>query len=292
MKLADVLDDFFMFKENQGVRPTTIQWYERHLNVFIDALCLTTLEEWNPANINKFLHIKRKTCNSGGLLMYYRVIKLVSKWLYLNEYLEKDITPRIPKPKHKQEQKEGFSQEDVKQLLSAAKRAVYPEFNEVLILTLYDTGIRSGELCNLKLRDIDYKQHEITVSGKTGERTIPIGRKTLRKLKRYINQHRRTAPSVKNVFVSREGKPLTNHYVAQKVARLSKSAGIEKDDYTGPHALRHGFAVQFLRNGGNVIHLRDILGHKDIGMTSRYVLLTPEDLRMQHSKFSPVEQMS
>ena len=288
--IGELLDLFYMHKMNEGCKPKTLSWYRFHVEHFVKTMDVETLDDWTALNISKFLHKKRETCTSGGLLMYFRVIRTVSKYFYLQEFLEKDIVPKIPKPRHKYEQKEGFSLEEVQELLKAAKRTYYPELNVALIQTLYDTGIRAGELCSLKLTDIDYLQHTIIVEGKTGKRTCPIGRTALRKLKRYIKQKRRAAPSIREVFVNRKGKPLSSLYVTQKVKRLASSAGINKT-YTGPHALRHGFAVQYLRNGGDVMYLKEVLGHKDIAMTQRYVKLAGKDLNEAHTQFSPVEQM-
>lgn len=290
--IDDVLEEFYIFKSNEGCSTSTIKWYKVHASQFIKHMNIRELNEWTPLAISKFLHLKQNTCTSGGLFMYYRVLRGISKWLYLHEFLSKDITPRIPKPKHHYEQKEGFSLQDVRDILRAAKRSYYSDFNVAMVVLFYDTGIRAGELCSLKLTDINWLQREITVTGKMGRRTAPVGRTALRKLKRYIHKARRAPHEVQEVFVNRNGKPLHTAYVTQKVKRLCKMAGIDKDKYTGPHAFRHGFAVQYLRNGGNLMHLKDTLGHRDITMTQRYVKLVGRDLQEEHRKFSPVEQMS
>ena len=57
-----------------------------------------------------------------------------------------------------------------------------------------------------------------------------------------------------------------------------------------PYSLRHAFALNFLRNGGNVFVLQRILGHADLGMTKRYLALTEKDVSEQHEIGSPVNQ--
>lgn len=55
-----------------------------------------------------------------------------------------------------------------------------------------------------------------------------------------------------------------------------------------PYQLRHTFALDFLRNGGNVFALQKIMGHSDMSMTKRYVALVEQDIQDQHSIASPV----
>jgi len=291
-ELRNILEEFYIWKSNEGNKPSTIRWYKVHAEQFLDTMHLSELNEWTPHNISLFLHKKQETCTSGGLFMYYRVLRLISKWMTLHGYLSSDIVPRIPKPRHKYTKKQGFSLADVRSILAAAKRTYYPEFNVAMVVTLYDTGIRAGELCSLRMSDINWQQREIKVQGKMGQRTCPIGKTALRKIKRYLTRARKAPSEVQEVFVTRNGKPLDTAYITQKIKRLTKMAGIEKEEYLGPHAFRHGFAVQFLRNGGSVVHLKEILGHQDISMTEKYLSLAGRDLSEQHKKFSPVEMMA
>ncbi len=58
-----------------------------------------------------------------------------------------------------------------------------------------------------------------------------------------------------------------------------------------PYDLRHAFALSYLRNGGNTLSLQRILGHTDLTMTKRYVVLTQDDLKEQHAHASPVNKL-
>jgi len=58
-----------------------------------------------------------------------------------------------------------------------------------------------------------------------------------------------------------------------------------------PYDLRHSFALLYLRNGGNIFALQRTMGHADLNMTKRYLALTQEDLRAEHQKSSPLNQL-
>jgi site-specific recombinase XerD len=86
------------------------------------------------------------------------------------------------------------------------------------------------------------------------------------------------------------GGRLTPGGLLQIITNLGQLAGI-----TGvrcsPHTFRHTFAVEFLRAGGNVFTLQQMLGHTDLKMTRRYVSLAAADMDEQHRRFSPVARL-
>jgi integrase/recombinase XerD len=70
-------------------------------------------------------------------------------------------------------------------------------------------------------------------------------------------------------------------------AKLQK-IGVE--GHYGPHKLRHTYATNYLRNGGQLEHLRIVMGHRDISTTQRYLSLMPEDLYKAQLSASPYDR--
>ncbi|MFH2203826.1 MAG: site-specific integrase, partial [Elusimicrobiota bacterium] len=58
-----------------------------------------------------------------------------------------------------------------------------------------------------------------------------------------------------------------------------------------PHTLRHTFATQYIRNGGDPFSLQAILGHSTLEMVRNYVNLASRDVMVQHRKFSPLDRL-
>ncbi len=84
---------------------------------------------------------------------------------------------------------------------------------------------------------------------------------------------------------------LTESGVQQIIRKLGRSCNI-KGVRVSPHTLRHTFAIEFLRRGGEVYSLQYILGHSDLEMTRRYVHLAQADVDVAMSKYSPLDGVS
>lgn len=200
---------------------------------------------------------------------------------------------RVAPPKLSSEQVQPFTQEHQIALLHAARRSTHPRRDEAIALFLLDTGVRASELCALKMCDLDLKLRQCNVVGKGKERrTIFFGRTSAKALWQYLREQPREENDF--VFVSdrgeRAGEPLTRSGLLQLVRRLGRVAQIQAARCS-PHTFRRTFAVEFLRNGGNVFSLQQILGHTNLHMTNRYVALAQADIENQQRQFSPADRL-
>ena len=154
---------------------------------------------------------------------------------------------------------------------------------------LVDSGVRLAELCGLRRKHIDFSNMTARVLGKGDkERTVYFGMKASKALRDYLREEDRKEEDP--IFLSRRGEALTDTGVQQLIDRLGEAAEI-RGVRCSPHTFRHTCAVQFLRSGGNQFSLMKLLGHNDLRMTSRYVLLAEADLENQHRAHSPVDNM-
>ena len=89
-------------------------------------------------------------------------------------------------------------------------------------------------------------------------------------------------------FLTRRGHRLKNRYVQVAIKKYSKMTGIT-GVRVSPHTLRHTFAIQYIKNGGDAFSLQSILGHATLEMVRAYVNLAKNDVTIQHRKFSPID---
>ncbi|HUY56555.1 MAG TPA: tyrosine-type recombinase/integrase [Candidatus Micrarchaeaceae archaeon] len=156
--------------------------------------------------------------------------------------------------------------------LQAMEDAAKTERDKLILRLLADCGIRLGELLGMRAEDIrEARKGEfgILVHGKGAkDRLVPVAPALYRRLRHYLAGRR--AEGQDRVFASlRKGAdgrhaPLTDSGVEQVIRLLAKEAGITKRVY--PHLIRHSFATEWLRKGGNIISLQRVLGHADLSM--------------------------
>jgi integrase/recombinase XerD len=144
--------------------------------------------------------------------------------------------------------------------ISKVKDARY----RAMFVLLYGTGLRVGELVKLKVTDFNKERKEITVrNGKGGkDRIVPYTDSIRDELKAYFYQRKES-----EWFFHGENP---NNYVSKSTVEKNCRDLIDAH----PHQLRHCFAVNFIESGGSIYVLKDILGHKDIRTTERYLRVT------------------
>src|SRR5208283_1828686 len=97
-------------------------------------------------------------------------------------------------------------------------------------------------------------------------------------------------PAQDLLFTSQYGGRLRRYSLGKTFRLLGKKAGI-KGARVSPHTLRHTFATQYIKNGGDAFSLQKILGHSTLDMVRVYVELADQDVAMIHQRFSPIERM-
>jgi len=183
---------------------------------------------------------------------------------------------------------------DVEKLLAVpdSSRAVGSRDLAILEL-LYSTGLRCGELCRLRLDQIDLKHASLTVLGKgRKEAMLPFGEKAGRAMANYLAFGRPRLLSKSDggglLFVSKSGRPLRANSVAYMVRMCGRAAMIEKGCH--PHMLRHSCATHLLRNGADLRVIQTLLRHEDITSTQIYTHVDVSGLREAQRKYHPREQ--
>jgi len=142
-----------------------------------------------------------------------------------------------------------------------------------IIIVAVETGLRLGEILNLRRQDVDLERAELHVrEGKTGQRTVPMSKAASAQMS--AQPRHMISPLV---FWHGEGKALRVDAISSKFAALVKKAGIKDFRF---HDLRHTFATWAIQKRGlDLYRVQKILGHKGSQMTQRYAHLQTDDLR-------------
>ncbi len=150
---------------------------------------------------------------------------------------------------------------------------------------LYATGMRVSELVNLNIKDIDFKEKLVRVTGKRKkQRILPFGEPALQSLMYYLNEARpeflnNCPPAMRDeqiVFLNYQGTRLTTRSVGRMVDKYIKLCSDIPD--ISPHSLRHSFATHLLDSGADLRDIQELLGHARLSTTQIYTQVSMEKL--------------
>jgi integrase/recombinase XerC len=177
--------------------------------------------------------------------------------------------------------------------------------DRAILELLYATGIRVGELCGLRLGDVDLAADTVLVLGKGAkQRLVPFGEPARAALLDYLTKGRAamapgpgrstaptraarepTAADHAALFFNRRGRPMTQRDVRGMLERYRVLAGAPAG--TSPHTLRHSYATHLLEGGADLRAVQELLGHVALTTTQTYTHVSNERLRRVYEQAHP-----
>ncbi|HUC91975.1 MAG TPA: tyrosine-type recombinase/integrase [Paenibacillus sp.] len=185
----------------------------------------------------------------------------------------------------------SFTEEQVIALLDQPDQTTFTGYRDYCMLYLMlDTGLRLGEVLNLKINQADLKQcYLLGVLGKSKRpRDVPFCDDVRKVLLKYLKVRGEMPESA--LFVTVDGVPLSGRTFQETLKAYGEKAGIE-GVRVSPHTLRHTFAKMYILNGGDPYSLQEILGHTTQDMVKVYVNLWKPEKKLQHTKASPMRNL-
>lgn len=288
-RLQDMVREFLRVAKAKNLSPNTLSYYQSALGKFVAFLEREGLplspESMSPASMRRYMEhmAEEEHLSPGGMHARLRALRAFASFLVEEGILEQSPFRRVKLPKVPQQALPVVGPEEFAALMHHAALGRNPLRDQAILATLFDTGLRARELLGLRLEDIG--QGVLRVRGKGGkDRHVPVSKSTLRLLRRYIQAERPASP-LPFVFLAEAEAPLSYAGLRRVFSRLFERAGLP---YKSAHSFRRGFAVAYLRNGGDVFTLQRILGHSTLDMSRRYAQLTMEDVCEVHLRASPV----
>jgi integrase/recombinase XerD len=162
--------------------------------------------------------------------------------------------------------------------------------DRAMLETLYSTGIRRMELCNLKNQDLNLEEGFVMVrEGKNNkDRVVPIGERAIAWLDKYLWELRPQLapdPDYGLVFLTKEGKPINPKHLTVIAYKYVKLAGLGKSGSC--HLFRHTMATLMLDGGADIRYIQEMLGHVKLETTQVYTHVSKKKLKEVHKKTHP-----
>jgi site-specific recombinase XerD len=282
--------EFLLSRKAANFTPQTIRHYDYTMGAFkgwLTSQGVSTIDQITGLVLRSYI---RQRLDSGEKThtthCHYRALNCLFHWLEREEVIEKNPMNKVDPPKLPKELLPPLSLEEVSKIekVLQGKTPLHIR-NQSLFYLLLDTGLRVSECTNMKVGDVDLETGVWIVTGKgRKDRVVRIGTTGLKHLKRYLVI--RNGKDGSPLWVGERG-PMTVNGVMETIEKMGKKAEV----HVSAHQLRRTFAVQCLRNGMDLIALRNLMGHESIVTTQRYLLLADTDMVEAHEKFSPLDKI-
>jgi integrase/recombinase XerD len=145
----------------------------------------------------------------------------------------------------------------------------------------------------LTLPDVNLEEELLRINGGKGakDRVVPLSRVACSYLESYLKGVRPTllrGRASDRVFISLESTPMGRNTIGEMILKYGRLSGVKKR--VTCHLWRHTCATHLLQNRANLRHVQEILGHRSLATTERYLHLTITDLKEAHRRCHPREQ--
>ena len=291
MKISAAFAEFLLDGKARALSPKTLRVYNYNLERFVAYLeqaGVQTLDDLLTTHLRGFLaSMQDSTLSPHTIDQFYRSVKVFMLWCVRQDYLRKNPMRGITRPQRPQRLVPRLSMEQVQELLRILSEGEYfPERNLAMVALLVDSGLRSSELLNLNLTDVQDGLLRVVGKGDK-ERWVPLGEYTQRAVEEYLRV-RGDHPDCPALFISRQGTRLGPQGIRLILCKLREQMGLKR---LYPHLLRHTFANLYLCSEGDLRSLQLILGHADIQTTAMiYTAPNTRDLQTKHRLHSPLSQ--
>jgi site-specific recombinase XerD len=276
-----------MYGARKQCSEKTIKIYRENLQVILGFLAdrpVLRFEDVNRVHLTAFFDMmlikqKNKVWSESTRLQVLRTLRAFLHWVEKDPDCVEDRLDEVAKKllRHMPQIPKNPRRDDIPKMRDI--RAFQGTFNTRKVIEhrdyvasclMMDDGMRIGELCNLRLSDIDWEMKIASVNGKTGRRNVPISAGMVPLLRGWIKRRRELKSSGNSefVFLSARRPKMSPDAWASHIARHRKKHGLPR---ISAHSFRHLFCTNYLAKGGDMNRLMNITGHTSYAVLGEYL---------------------
>ncbi len=242
----------------------TIKTYLSLFEQFLLHFKSTAPQELTDAHVAEFQNylVKKKKVSTSSQNQYINAIKF-----YFEKVLGRDKAHyHIERPIQEFKLPKVLTEKEVAAILTVLPN----QKHRAMLLMVYSSGLRAGELINLRVSDIDGQQMRVFVRGGKGkkDRVTILSQKALDVLRQYFKKYK----PKEYLFEGQNGGQYSTSSLRKVFLTALSEAGIKKQ--VTLHSLRHSFATHLLESGVDLRYIQELLGHTSSKTTEIYTHIT------------------
>lgn len=281
----NVLDFLEVLQFEKKYSSNTVLNYRDDLDdfvIFLEEYKYSSFKEVDYQVIRKYLnYLYEKKYTNKTISRHISSLRSFFKYLLKKKIINNNPMTLISNPKIEKKLPKFVPYHELEQILNVFDTNTSLDYRNSLILELlYSTGIRVGELVNIKIKDIEFNKKEIRIIGKGNkERIVLFGSRCSKLLEQYLNTFYKEYNSKNSdyLLLGVRGNKINDREVRKVVDEAVKRAGVKLN--VSPHVLRHTFATHMLNEGADLKSVQQLLGHESLSTTTIYTHVSNERLR-------------
>ncbi len=275
--IPSLLEQFVTHLNQQGKSQFTIVAYKKDLEQFIGFLAsqeVSDIRDVTREQIEQFIQkLIDENYTKKSASRKLNSIRTFFRFLKREEFIEQNPSSEIAHPKFEQTPPRILSKLEYRALRDIAKE---DSRTYALVEILLQTGVKIGELAEMRLEDFGENSIHIRPYGKNIERDVPLNNAAKKALHEYLETRTTngTAPKDTHVFITRTGQPLLIRNIRQIIDRCFKEVEIKNATVND---LRNTFIAHQLMNGASLEYIAKVVGHRRLSSTERFLNLVKEE---------------
>ncbi len=262
----------------------TINGYTNDLNMFLEYLNNNNIKTLNKVEYQdirlyiNFLHdndYSNKTISRS-----ISALRSLFKYLKTYDFIDNNPMLLISNPKLPKSLPKCLNFEETEKLLNVFDNSIIGIRDSLILEILYSTGIRVGEIVNIKIKDIDFNGKTIKINGKGNkDRIVYYGSRCNDLLNKYIDNcyNKLNINNLDYLIISKTGKKISDREIRKIVDEAAIKSGLNFK--ISPHVLRHTFASHMLLDGADLRSVQELLGHENLSTTQIYTHISNERIK-------------
>ncbi len=268
----------------------TVASYEYDLKdyaLFLEKNNLTIKDD-NDKTLKLYLnYVYDKKISNKSISRHLSSLRTYYDFLKKENIVTENIFKNVKNPKIEKTIPNFISHDKLNEIFTSFNDSDLDIRNRLVIELLYATGLRVGELVNIKIKDIDFGAQSIKVLGKgSKERYVFYNNTTKEVLKKYLVVRKKLQKKENDyLLLNDKGTPIKEASVRKIIQTTLMKCGI-KSKIT-PHTFRHTFATDLLNQGLDLVNVKELLGHASLNTTSIYTHITNDRIKEVYQNTHP-----